>query len=73
MNLRNEAGEATEMDERDWALLVLLSILWGGSFFFTGIAIRGLPPLTIVLARVTIAAACCCRYCWPMAAGCRRT
>jgi drug/metabolite transporter (DMT)-like permease len=35
----------------------LLSILWGGSFFFTGVAIRELPPLTIVLARVTIAAA----------------
>jgi drug/metabolite transporter (DMT)-like permease len=44
------------MDERDWALLVLLSILWGGSFFFTGIAVRELPPLTIVLARVAIAA-----------------
>jgi drug/metabolite transporter (DMT)-like permease len=57
MNLRNEAGATTEMDERDWALLVLLSILWGGSFFFTGVAIRELPPLTIVLARVTIAAA----------------
>jgi drug/metabolite transporter (DMT)-like permease len=57
MNLRNEAGAATEMDERDWALLVLLSILWGGSFFFTGVAIRELPPLTIALARVTIAAA----------------
>jgi drug/metabolite transporter (DMT)-like permease len=57
MNLRNEAGATTEMDERDWALLVLLSILWGGSFFFTGVAIRELPPLTIVFARVTIAAA----------------
>ena len=44
------------IDERDWALLVLLSILWGGSPFFTGIAVRELPPLTIVLARVAIAA-----------------
>jgi drug/metabolite transporter (DMT)-like permease len=44
------------MDERDWGLLVLLSILWGGSFFFTGIAVAELPPLTIVLARVGIAA-----------------
>jgi drug/metabolite transporter (DMT)-like permease len=47
---------ATGMDERDWGLLVLLSILWGGSFFFTGIAVAELPPLTIVLARVGIAA-----------------
>ena len=44
------------MHQRDWALLVLLSVLWGGSFFFTGVAVRELPPLTIVLARVAIAA-----------------
>ena len=50
------AAAGTSMDERDWALLVLLSILWGGSFFFNGIAVRELPPLTIVLARVAIAA-----------------
>src|SRR6516165_1314850 len=50
-------AEATRIDERDWMLLVLLSILWGGSFFFNGVAVRELPPLTIVLARVTIAAA----------------
>jgi drug/metabolite transporter (DMT)-like permease len=49
--------EATRIDERDWMLLILLSILWGGSFFFNGVAVRELPPLTIVLARVTIAAA----------------
>ena len=50
------APAVTQMHERDWALLVLLSILWGGSFFFTGVAVRELPPLTIVLARVAIAA-----------------
>jgi drug/metabolite transporter (DMT)-like permease len=50
------AGTKTGMDGRDWAPLALLSILWGGSFFFTGVAVRELPPLTIVLARVTIAA-----------------
>src|SRR6202030_713368 len=50
------AAAATRVRERDWALLVLLSILWGGSFFFSGVAVRELPPLTIVLARVAIAA-----------------
>jgi drug/metabolite transporter (DMT)-like permease len=50
------ASAGTGMDERDWGLLVLLSILWGGSFFFTGVAVAELPPLTIVLARVGIAA-----------------
>jgi drug/metabolite transporter (DMT)-like permease len=44
------------MNAQDWALLVLLSVLWGGSFLFVGIAIRELPPLVIVLARVWIAA-----------------
>jgi drug/metabolite transporter (DMT)-like permease len=45
------------MSGSDWLLLILLSIVWGGSFFFAKIAIAELPPLTIVLARVTIAAA----------------
>ena len=44
------------IDPRDWGLLVLLSVLWGGSFFFAGVAVRELPPLTIVLARVALAA-----------------
>lgn len=37
-------------------LLVLLSVLWGGSFFFVGAAIREVPPLTIVFLRVGVAA-----------------
>src|SRR5262245_36345613 len=44
------------MSGSDWLLLILLSIVWGGSFFFAKIAIAELPPLTIVLARVVIAA-----------------
>lgn len=44
------------MDLTDWGLLVALSILWGGSFFFVGIAVRELPPLTIVAMRVALAA-----------------
>ena len=45
------------MSARDWALLLTLSVLWGGSFFFVKVALTDLPPLTIVLARVGIAAA----------------
>ncbi|HJR21442.1 MAG TPA: EamA family transporter, partial [Dongiaceae bacterium] len=41
----------------DWSLLLALSILWGGSFFFVGVAVKVLPPFTIVLLRVAIAAA----------------
>jgi len=44
------------MSASQWALLILLSILWGGSFFFVGVAVKELPPLTLVLARVAIAA-----------------
>lgn len=37
-------------------MLILLSVLWGGSFFFVGVAVNSLPPLTIVTLRVGIAA-----------------
>jgi drug/metabolite transporter (DMT)-like permease len=47
---------AVDMHPQDWLLLVFLSTLWGGSFFFVGAAERELPPLTIVLARVLLAA-----------------
>jgi drug/metabolite transporter (DMT)-like permease len=44
------------LDGRDWSLLGLLSILWGGSFFFNGVVLKQLPPLTVVPLRVAIAA-----------------
>jgi len=44
------------MGVRQWALLVVLSILWGGSFFFVGVAVSELPALTIVALRVSLAA-----------------
>lgn len=44
------------IDRRTAQLLLFLSVLWGGSFFFTGAAIRELPPLTVALARVALGA-----------------
>ncbi|MCJ2142598.1 DMT family transporter [Methylobacterium sp. E-066] len=44
------------MSAPEWAMLLALSVLWGGSFFFTGIALSGLPPLTLVVLRVGLAA-----------------
>ena len=44
------------IDARDWSLLVVLSVLWGGSFFFNGVVLRDLPPFTTVFLRVAIAA-----------------
>jgi drug/metabolite transporter (DMT)-like permease len=44
------------MAPREWGMLVLLSLLWGGSFFFTGVTVQEVPPLTIVVLRVGLAA-----------------
>jgi drug/metabolite transporter (DMT)-like permease len=54
--MANSAKAAIDMHPHDWLLLVFLSILWGGSFFFVGVALRDLPPTTIVLARVGLGA-----------------
>ena len=43
------------IDARDWSLLGVLSVLWGGSFFFNGVVLREVPPLTVVLLRVALA------------------
>ena len=43
------------MNLLEWSMLIMLSILWGGSFFFVGVAVEQLPPLTIVSLRVTLA------------------
>jgi len=44
------------MEPREWEMLVALSVLWGSSFFFVAVAVRDLPPLTIVVLRIGIAA-----------------
>ena len=51
-------AEPLRMHRHDWLLLVMLSVLWGGSFFFNGVALRELPPLTVAFARVAFAALC---------------
>ena len=40
----------------EWFLLLILSVLWGGSFFFSKVALGELRPFTIVLGRVVVAA-----------------
>lgn len=44
------------MTASDWAILLILSFLWGGSFLFAKIAVAEVPPFTIVLIRVAGAA-----------------
>lgn len=48
--------QAKVMGAREWGMLIMLSLLWGGSFFFIGIAVKALPPITIVALRVSLAA-----------------
>jgi drug/metabolite transporter (DMT)-like permease len=44
------------MSGRDWGSLLFLSVLWGGSFFFLAVALKELPPITIMLLRVALGA-----------------
>ena len=43
------------MTAPEWTLLFALSVLWGGTFFFVAIAVKEIPPLTLVALRVGIA------------------
>src|SRR5260370_29814434 len=47
----------TVMNRHDWLILGSLALIWGGAFFFIGVAVRHVPPLTYVWLRLTIAAA----------------
>lgn len=44
------------MGVQEWLLLLVLSVLWGGSFFFISVAVTALPPFTVMVLRVGIAA-----------------
>jgi drug/metabolite transporter (DMT)-like permease len=47
----------TVMNHSDWLILGTIALIWGGAFFFIGVAVRHVPPLTYVWLRLTIAAA----------------
>ena len=44
------------MNAIDWALLIILAIVWGGSFFFVEVGLEALPPFSLVVLRVGVAA-----------------
>jgi drug/metabolite transporter (DMT)-like permease len=46
-----------QMIGREWAVLLILAVIWGGAFMFIGVAVRHVEPLTYVWLRLTIAAA----------------
>ena len=49
--------QQTRMGRVEWVLLIALSILWGGAFFLTKLALVELPPLTLVFFRLALASA----------------
>lgn len=49
--------KSLHMDSRGWILLIILALIWGGSFLFGRVAVQEIPPLTLVMFRVFIAAA----------------
>jgi drug/metabolite transporter (DMT)-like permease len=44
------------MGAMEWSLLLLLALLWGGSYFWSGLALRELPPFTMVAIRLVMGA-----------------
>lgn len=44
------------MTAGEWSLLALLSLLWGGTFFFVEVGLTALSPFTLVFLRVSLAA-----------------
>ena len=38
----------------DWYRVVILSLVWGGSFFFIEVMLEAMPPMTSVLGRLTV-------------------
>ena len=46
----------SQMNRGDWLIMLVLALIWGGAFFFIGVAVRHVPPLTYVWLRLTIGA-----------------
>lgn len=46
----------TVMGVTEWMLLLTLGVLWGGSYFFGKVALAQLPPFTVAVCRLGLAA-----------------
>jgi drug/metabolite transporter (DMT)-like permease len=54
--MSQSASTNRPMTALEWALLCALAAVWGGAFFFNAVAVKELPVLTVVVARVSLAA-----------------
>jgi len=50
------SAPALRMGPLEWFLLIVLSLLWGGSFFFNKLTVAEWPPFAVVQVRVGLAA-----------------
>lgn len=50
------ASPRRTMTPLEWGMLLILSVVWGGSFFFNRVAVQELPVFTVVVSRVALAA-----------------
>jgi drug/metabolite transporter (DMT)-like permease len=50
------AGSQQRLSGKGWGLLLLLGVIWGGSFFFARVAVLEIPPFTLVFLRLSLAA-----------------
>jgi len=62
-------SQAPQMTAATWGMLMVLGLVWGGSFFFAGYAVREIGPLTLTALRVATAAAAL--WIWLFATGYR--
>ncbi len=53
---QNTTAKTGAMGGAEWGMLALLSVVWGGSFFFYKVLVQALPPFTVVLGRMAISA-----------------
>ena len=49
-------AQTPSMSLKEWGMMLALSALWGGSFFFFKVLVDEVPPLTVVLGQVALAA-----------------
>lgn len=50
------APQTYRLTSTAWLLLMLLGLIWGGSFFFARVAVAYVPPFTLVFLRLSLAA-----------------
>lgn len=50
------SNRSRPMNPLEWAILLILSVIWGGAFFFNAVAVAEIPVFTVVVSRVAIAA-----------------